>query len=268
MDQHVRPPQSASFDILIHARPALHKGRRGFVWMSDADRRLTTSLPGETIEDKLPWKWVGELLRYTMPNCVFCKMCYDSTPCDRFLQAFREQTPPVVSSTLMSDGRRKIIAQQAALLLEYSIGRTEDSLLSDLGLQRASVGGWIEQLLTEAKQGLQGLVARRVPIPPHVLRAASEAFVNGVKVGVYEQFGHRDFDSPEGGGAHAPPVTPDQILAIRQKWMIADGAISVERVRQRFVALAGLAHPDQGGSDDAMRQLLHERELLLASLRA
>jgi hypothetical protein len=239
--------------------------------MSNADARITSALPGQTIDASLPWKWVDELQRYTMPNCVFCRMCYDSTPCDAFLQAFQENTPRVVSSTMLSDGKRKIIAHVGALNDEYSIGRSDNELLAELGLQRASMGGWIERLLAEARDGLEGLLAERTRIAPSVVQAAGSAFVNGVKAGIHGEFAQQEafkfHDRVRGGQARDAQDLADLVRQIRNKWMIADGALSAERIKDRFAALAKLAHPDSGGSDSAMRQLLQERQALIDSIR-
>lgn len=237
--------------------------------MSEAPAIHTAGLMGATIDGRNNgWRWVNELERYTMPGCLFCESCYQSLPCEVFLAKFRESTPPVVCATRARDGAYEIIASLSALEQERSIRPDDNHILRDLGLERSTLGGQLESLIARGRARLEGLFATKVNVPPALIHRAGAQFAESFKVGIAEEaapFVGFVEQAQRANAAHSAAVS---VADVRRKWMLpVNGPITAEQIQQRFAQLSTIAHPDHaGGSDAAMRELLAERNLLLASL--
>lgn len=232
--------------------------------MSHAPPRLTAQLLGSTI-DNTQWRWIREIERYTMPNCVFCQQCYESKNCDHFNEAFKSATPSVVCASMLDSGYLSIMASEAALADERSIRLSDNDILEALCIQRSSAGGKLEGLFSDVRRMAERFFADKTRLPPSIVHRAGDQFLNGFKAGVAREsaaFAPGWFDGAQptsASSAETHGLTIDQVLA---KWMLSRDA-TTEQIQQRFAKLASIAHPDHGGSNEAMAQLLAERDLLL-----
>lgn len=227
---------------------------------------------GSTIDGRNDgWRWVNELERYTMPGCLFCESCYQSLPCEVFAARFREATPSVVCATRSRDGAYEIIASAGALEQERSIRPTDDDILRDLGLERATLGGVVESWIARGRAKLEGLFATRVNMPSSLIHRAGDQFTAGFKAAVAQEaapfVAFAEQAHQRAAAEAAARASTVSVSSVRQKWMFAaHGPLTAEEVQKRFVKLSLIAHPNHGGSDAAMRELMVERDLLLASL--
>jgi len=268
MNQSQQPPQFPQ--ALVHARPALRRGARGFVWMTHAPPTLTARLFGSTI-DNTQWRWVSELERYVMPECQFCTLCFESKSCVVFEEEFQRNTPSVVCATTMQNGYMQLMALRSALEEERSIRPSDLAILEDLKVQKHSAGGKLDALVSDFRSLAEKFLSKRVGVPAPVVHRVSGEFLNAFRSTVaHEARAYTDGVFPFGGPSpHAEQQQPSdaaELERVRRKWMLQDTVITRETIQARFTAFASLAHPDHGGSTQAMTELLRERELLLKQL--
>lgn len=237
--------------------------------MSEAPASHTSKLMGETIDVHKRWRWINEIERYTMPNCLFCPMCYESMPCDVFLSLFKDNTPSVVCASRMSSGQYELCAAQAALEQERSIRASDEDILSDLGVNRSSIGGRFEEFLRSARERAEQFLSGRTGLPASALHRAGEQFTAGFKAAVAQEAGgFVDAVQWAQSAAQQAPPRPDEstVESIRRKWLLRDTVLTADVIKRRFAQLASIAHPDHGGSASEMAALVGDRDILLASL--